>query len=193
MIDSVGMTNPFLHVAANKKDELQLRVQKDDTVVQVSTKTAKKLDDHALSCWWPNLSFPPRQKKEWRVLTYRKRVGTGVDCYKRVRDAALDWEFQTEDGMMGLLSVPTSLPNYQPKKTSQQQQRKLPQIHVARGRYTVAPIDEDEIEEESIPFHRSIGSSRRLVSFSASRLFPFLPKIYAVNPVMVVYDLVDQR
>ena len=41
---------------------------------------------------------------------YRQRVGKGQACYEKVRDAALDWEFQSSDGSMGLLEVPTSPP-----------------------------------------------------------------------------------
>jgi uncharacterized protein (UPF0548 family) len=180
------MTNPFLHVEEENEDNnFLLGVRHGDIVHQVSTKALEPEET-----WWPTLSFRPAKKQEWRVLTYRRRVGTGVDCYQRVRDAALDWEFTTsgDDGDMGLLSVPSSSeiqqsPNNPPH---------LPHPYVApRGRYTVSPIAQEG--EEAVPFHQCIGAARRMVSFSATRVLPFFPKVYSVNPVMVVYDLVDQR
>ena len=60
------------------------------------------------------------------------------------------------------------------------------------GRYTVAPSDDDEMNSV-VPMHHCIGATRRFVSYSAKQFAPFLPKIFSVNPVMVVYDVVDQR
>jgi hypothetical protein len=34
----------------------------------------------------------------WRVLRYTRRIGKGEECYNRVRDAALNWEFHTGGG-----------------------------------------------------------------------------------------------
>jgi hypothetical protein len=86
----------------------------------------------------------------------------------------LDWEFQNDDGSIGLLNIPTS--------------RKASRPRAVGRSYSVSSVE----EESSMPFHRTIGSARRMVSFSSSRL-PLLPALYAVNPVMVVYDLMDQR
>ena len=188
--DSVGMTNPLLHVDnGDNYNDLQLSVHNENVALAVSTKDAKPNKDNA--GWWPPLSFSPSHRKEWRILTYRRRVGTGMKCYERVRDAALDWEFQTKDGKLGLLSVPSAAES-QSLQIPEPSPR-LSRPFVARGRYTVRPIESEENEGESIAFHRSLGSARRLVSYTASQLLPFLPKIYAVNPVMVVYDLLDQR
>jgi hypothetical protein len=187
--DSVGMTNPFLHLDSDDDCNLLLRVQRDDGIaLPVSLN-----DDKNKACWWPSLSFPPSRKKQWRVLTYRRRVGTGLECYERVRDAALDWEFQTNDGLLGLLSVPSSSETQQLMHTPKNPPNSIPSPYGVRGRYTVTPNESEESEGESIACHRSIGSARRMVSFTASRLLPFLPKLYAVNPVTVVYDLMDQR
>ena len=62
---------------------------------------------------------------------------------------------------------------------------------IQRGSYSVRRDPTDDVDEP-MAFHRGIGSFRRMVTFSASR-FPFRKRIYAVNPVMVIYDLVDQR
>jgi uncharacterized protein (UPF0548 family) len=180
--------------------------------------------------WWPELQVSPnllhksvsslrsrlfhptkdhnaKQKGDWRVLVYRKRVGKGRACYERVRDAALDWEFESADGVMGLLEVPATCPKGL-LKIKQQQKRQstqdLPKLYRSSSRYTVRPADLDELVEassssSSSAVYRSLGgSSRRLVSYSSKTLAGFLPdrlkrKLYAVNPVMVVYDVVDQR
>lgn len=178
--------------------------------------------------WWPSLQigqnqdrgqdgltkkwgmFPRRNKKaaqdgsfrekDWRVLTYRKRVGRGKACYEKVRDAALDWEFQSADGSTGMLQVPDSNPcgdNFA-----------LEAMPVApRGKlsYSVRLIDDNNSESNRCPnaysssssMYRSLGS-RRLVSFASKSVTGFLPsflrrRIYSINPVMVVYDVVDQR
>jgi uncharacterized protein (UPF0548 family) len=46
----------------------------------------------------------------WRVLRYQKRVGFGKNCYRRVRQAVLDWDFEAHEGnkYMGILPVETS-------------------------------------------------------------------------------------
>jgi uncharacterized protein (UPF0548 family) len=131
------------------------------------------------------------KKDDWRVLVYRKRVGRGKECYQQVRDAALDWEFQSADGSMGMMEVPVSSP---------QQRLKQPRTIPASSRYSVQPIIDDSdlgSYSSSSSLYRSLGS-RRLVSFSSKSLTGFLPpclqrRIYAINPVMVVYDVVDQH
>ncbi|KAG7366742.1 DUF1990 domain containing protein [Nitzschia inconspicua] len=179
--------------------------------------------------WWPELQVSPNSLHEsvssrrsrlfhrhhedpkrggnnddWRVLVYRKRVGKGRACYERVRDAALDWEFESADGVMGLLEVPATCPKgLQPwnQKQKQQQQNNMPALYRSSSRYTVRPADLDQLVDSSSSsaFYRSLGaSSRRLVSYSSKAVAGFLPKplrkkLYAVNPVMVVYDVVDQR
>ncbi|KAL3827221.1 hypothetical protein ACHAXA_006776 [Cyclostephanos tholiformis] len=46
----------------------------------------------------------------WRVLRYRKRVGFGRRCYRRVQHAMLDWDFEACDGnrCMGIFSTAKS-------------------------------------------------------------------------------------
>ncbi len=165
--------------------------------------------------WWPSLQISQNQehhgstkkwgifqrtnkdnsfrKQDWRILTYRKRVGRGKACYEKVRDAALDWEFQSADGSTGMVQVPDCNPsgyNFD-----------IPPITYSNGkRYSVRNIDDDDASNANrIPntyapsSYRSLGS-RRLVSFASKSLPSFLRKrIYSINPVMVVYDVVDQR
>jgi uncharacterized protein (UPF0548 family) len=141
-----------------------------------------------------------KHKDDWRVIVIRKRVGRGQACYEKVRDAALDWEFQSADGSMGMLEVPATCPpgakkRQRPNGIKEQQQLSRP--FRSSSRYIVQPVD---VEESSvITGYRSLGSSsRRLISFSSKTLAGFLPeglkkRLYVVNPVMVVYDLMDQR
>ncbi len=167
------------------------------------------------SSWWPSLQITQNQqndgstkkwgifqrmnqnssfrKQDWRILTYRKRVGRGKACYEKVRDAALDWEFQSADGSTGMLPVPDCNPsgyNFD-----------MAPIAYSNGkRYSVRNIDDDdESNSNRVPntysqsSYRSLGS-RRLVSFASKSLPSFLRRrIYSINPVMVVYDVVDQR
>ncbi|KAL9188206.1 hypothetical protein ACHAXT_006584 [Thalassiosira profunda] len=49
----------------------------------------------------------------WRVLRFRRRVGHGKHCYKRVQEAVFDWDFKAKRGKksMGIVSTfqPTTL------------------------------------------------------------------------------------
>ena len=140
-------------------------------------------------------------KQDWRIRTYRKRVGRGKDCYEKVRDAALDWEFQSADGSTGMMQVPDNLPN------DDKFGRQITPIGSSgMGRsYSVQPIKFDKSDStdsqdayfSSSTLYRSLGS-RRLVSFASKSITEFVPsflrrRIYSINPVMVVYDVVDQR
>lgn len=187
--DSVGMTHPTIHVYSDEQSRQTLVLCTSTTsskslihnVVATSARSETKCETN----WWPSLSFAPTQSTKWRVLTFRKKVGNGLECYQRVRDAALDWEFHATDDM-GLALVPS--PSMINPVSNRLQRPAL------KSRYTVAPVQiQEKLEHNDLPLHQCIGAARRLVSYSAKRMAPFLPKIYSVNPVMVVYDVVDQR
>jgi uncharacterized protein (UPF0548 family) len=189
--DSVGMTNPSVRVLSTIQDNwdtnLHLVMPSPDHFEHVVD--AKNSERTILSCdekrWWPSLSFAPTDPFKWRVKTYRQKVGTGVDCYKHVRDAALDWEFRDGDNM-GILPVTApDRPNMSPSN----------ERHIINGRYTVTPSNSEKERGEmnEFPMHQCIGAARRYVSFASRRVLPFLPKIYSVNPVMSVFDVVDSR
>eukprot|EP00533_Pseudo-nitzschia_delicatissima_P002448 CAMPEP_0116095012 /NCGR_PEP_ID=MMETSP0327-20121206/9436_1 /TAXON_ID=44447 /ORGANISM="Pseudo-nitzschia delicatissima, Strain B596" /LENGTH=515 /DNA_ID=CAMNT_0003586651 /DNA_START=33 /DNA_END=1580 /DNA_ORIENTATION=- len=136
------------------------------------------------------------RQKDWRILTYRKRVGRGKACYEKVRDAALDWEFQSADGSTGMMEVPDSNPR------GNFVQNTIP-LGMRRS-YSVRAIDDNESNPRPNAYssspsnYRSLGGSRRLVSYASKSVTEFLPsflrrRIYSINPVMVVYDVVDQR
>lgn len=184
------MTNPCVSLDPDEKRYNNMRLRgwsKGNSMHEVAMTSAEPSgsstsndDGNINTTWWPTLSFAPEGPKKWRVLKYTRKVGKGVHCYKRVRDAALDWEFNAGDDT-GLLSVPSTGSST---------------VHdgVYRDRYTVTPIDEGAVSEiELVPPYRCIGSARHLVSYSAKKLAPFLPKLYSINPVMIAYDAVDQR
>jgi uncharacterized protein (UPF0548 family) len=68
------------------------------------------IDHTTLRVWWPSTSTSTsitstrtcmdtdaadKTTSTWRVKRYTRRVGVGRHCYNLVRDAALDWEFQS--------------------------------------------------------------------------------------------------
>jgi uncharacterized protein (UPF0548 family) len=141
------------------------------------------------------------REEDWRILKYRKRVGRGRDCYRKVRDAALDWEFQSADGSAGMIQVPDTSPS---GGNFELETMPVASSNMKRS-YSVEPIDDDESDSNrsanayssSSSLYRSLGS-RRLVSFASKSVTEFLPsflrrRIYSINPVMVVYDVMDQR
>ncbi|GAX28270.1 hypothetical protein FisN_27Hh079 [Fistulifera solaris] len=138
---NVGMTHPFF-----QSSDLQA------TNVAASSSSNDDNDDE----WWPALLASPRQ---WRILRYRQTVGHGWECYIRVRDAALQWDFTTPNH--GICTLP---------------QRQRAEIFDRLPATSVHPI--------------SHGPGRRLVTYARA---PFLRFLFAMNPVQVIYDIVDQR
>jgi uncharacterized protein (UPF0548 family) len=160
--------------------------------------------------WWPPLQIPPNKQRhgnkewkirkqllpfrrvgeDWKILVYRKHVGRGMACYQRVRDAALDWNFESDDGAMGILEVPVTCPSNRGSAGVLQ-----PYVGTVVGRYSVRPVmAEDPTGTGNSCVYRSLGSSsRRFVTFASNFMTGYKRRLYAVNPVMVVYDLVDQR
>jgi uncharacterized protein (UPF0548 family) len=187
---SVGMTNPCLHIAVTEDESCS---NAPFTALPVSQR-----EENAEEIWWPQTACP-LEKTSWRVLRYRRRVGRGSACYQRVRDAALQWEFSSPEKDKGMLQVtPSAATVASTHKHNSQQHR--------RRRYTVLPISElDDIYAPNTSDQIMkiwSGPGRRLVTFTASALpLPAIPArfrwmvpcLYAINPVAVVYDLVDER
>jgi uncharacterized protein (UPF0548 family) len=187
--NSVGMTNPCLHIA----------VTEDASCSSHNPSTAKALpvsqrEENVEEIWWPQTACP-LENTSWRVLRYRRRVGRGSACYQRVRDAALQWEFSSPEQDKGMLQVTPPQPTISSKQNEQHRRNR-------RG-YTVLPISElDDIYAPNTSDQIMkiwSGPGRRLVTFTRSGLpLPtrfqwMLPCLYAINPVAVVYDLVDER
>jgi uncharacterized protein (UPF0548 family) len=164
--ESVGMTNPYLHFVINEDQE---------AVLQASARTSSGDEVE----WWPQATV---MDKSWRMIRYRRTLGVGTAIYDAVRDACLDWEFASKGKGIVQLKV-TSEP------------REL-QRREHRGGYEVVHTrilgDGDMMcTPDSC---RQLGAGRRLVTYTeASLKLKWLPRLCVVNPVMVVYDLVDQR
>jgi len=163
---AVGMTNPSLHIAFNEHNE---------AVIQASAKT--RLGDEVE--WWPQAAVTD---KSWKMKRYRRRLGSGTAIYEAVRDACLDWEFQSKG--RGIVQVKSTT---EPRSFHRRE---------SRGVYEVVHtgIDGDGDMMCTPDSCRQIGSGRRLATYTETSLkLKWLPRIFIVNPVMVVYDLVDQR
>jgi uncharacterized protein (UPF0548 family) len=193
---SVGMTNPCLHIAVNDND------QDDDcypnnpltAAIPVSLREDHNMNKNMEELWWPKTACPIEQTS-WRVLRYRSRVGRGSECYQRVRDAALQWEFSSPGQDKGMMQVT-------PCASSSSSNHHRGGRH-GQG-YTVLPLSELDDIYAPVTSDQIMkiwsGPGRRLVSFTATGLdlrlpkwMPRLPRLYSINPVAVVYDLVDER
>eukprot|EP00559_Dactyliosolen_fragilissimus_P008705 CAMPEP_0184854946 /NCGR_PEP_ID=MMETSP0580-20130426/308_1 /TAXON_ID=1118495 /ORGANISM="Dactyliosolen fragilissimus" /LENGTH=453 /DNA_ID=CAMNT_0027349327 /DNA_START=46 /DNA_END=1404 /DNA_ORIENTATION=- len=141
-------------------------------------------------------------KNKWKVMKYRRRVGMGKDCYTRVKNAALDWEFNigTNSQDKGTASIkdakPMGIIRASPPRNSGD-------IH------PLSPLP-DETNRHVMQIYSSPGG-RRLVTYTQALRLPNLklhflrsfgikskhnstfcqPGIYAMNSVGVVYDVID--
>jgi len=164
--ETAGMTNPCLHVGAESAT----------SCVSVSSSTGNTNDDNDKDrWWWPGTVFPlgddGDSRKLWRVLRLRQRVGRGWECYQRVRDSALRWEFDAGD--KGIRVV-------EPPSPDRQQQ-------LRRGRYSVLPVQDVSARPSDRVLQIWSGPGRKLVTYTKAGW------LRVTNPVGVVYDLVDQR
>jgi uncharacterized protein (UPF0548 family) len=98
-----------------------------------------------------------------RVLRYQLKVGEGTECYERVRDAALAWEFASKD--KGIKHVPAQSAGY----------------GSSYGR-SVHPL-----EGMTDSADRKENWGKRLVTWTS--VGPF----HVLSPVAVVYEWVNQR
>lgn len=181
--DSVGMTNPCLHIALSDNDQ---------SVLQVSS-SSRATENEA---WWPAPCNKDSIDSSWRVRSYRRRIGEGEPCYDKVRDAALDWEFKSDEEK-GILQVCRHSVKEMTRTTRQDSRVGFDVVHNANsgdGELTLT----GEVGRHVRQIWSGPHQGRRLVTYSAAHVggekvrFRW-PRLYAVNPVMVVYDLVDQR
>lgn len=133
------------------------------------------------------------QKKKWRQCRYRRRVGQGQACYERVRDAALEWQFShTQHPTKGILPVGVGTSS----SSSGTSKRKKSTSGINHNHQQDSfSLDEDASKHvQCIWAGPHLAASRRLVTFTTCGFkSSWLPKLYTMNPVMVVYDLLDQR
>ena len=148
--NSVGMTHPYVSVKQNNNAQL---VNNNNNNNEEESHDNKK--------WWPS-SFgnDNNNKDDWRrICTRKENLGKGEALYRRVRDAALNWEFSS-DSSMGIIAA--------------------------------ASRDENESNCVHHDTFCRYGGGRRLATYTRKGFWNNM-LLCAVNPVMVVYDLVDER
>ncbi|GAX16367.1 hypothetical protein FisN_27Lh079 [Fistulifera solaris] len=161
---TVGMTHPYLQTDL----KTSVVASRSDSSSSSSSSDDDDDDDDDKE-WWPPVLASPHH---WRILRYRQTVGHGWECYTQVRDAALQWDFATlHQGICTLVSSPSS-------HDSTLLPRRRAEIF-------------DPLPAASSSVHQiSHGPGRRLVTYSR---IPFLRFLFTINPVQVIYDIVDQR
>jgi len=235
--DSVGMTNPMLHISAlesfqqdDDDDDDGTEDDQSSAFVSLASSTTTAVKSNQASdgggkyrqqegqllelqdSWIPSSSttlsinndllgaerawFPPTQQEQqrrmseevkkipaWRQCRYRRRVGQGQACYERVREAALAWQFnRTDHPTQGILPVHCTGVDDDSNHDNKKQ------------KYSFQLDSETAQHVQPLWSGPHIEGSRRLVTFTSSGFkAKWLPKLYTMNPVMVVYDLIDQR
>ena len=161
------------------------------------------------------------QRGPWRIKRYTKRIGHGQQCYDRVRDAALDWEFEYFHGD-------------DDNDHDNDNEHRKPDLGILRAS---PPPSTDPFQNNTNPNilqicnHPSIIQQKKIATFTRFSLpvppprfvnilrglgvgngdgngngngngngigigngngIIGMPSVYVVNPVAVVYDIVDQ-
>ena len=184
----VGMTNPNLQVSdAAEMAAMGISWNNTATVSEDDDKSIKLVSSIVLptaseDCWWPGMAQEPNNN-EWRVLRFRQRVGKGQDCYEQCRDAALAWEFQGVG--QGMVRVEDSRPERKSGSAS----------HAHNNQCQEQDQDCKSSQSASLLSQTWAPGRRRFVTYTSfpKRGGPFVPHLYTVNPVAVVYAAVDQR
>ncbi len=169
-----GMTKPLL-----------------DNIQYTSTVEEKPASSNeSPSClWWPQSTIS--NSKGWRVKTYRRRVGKGVECYNLVRNAALDWEFSDTTDGDSLCGIVRAIP-----PTSSSTTNGIPE----NTSCNVLQIWSSDSNGEVILRMRKLATFTKMSILSGLQKklqgLPFpIPSMsmYVLNPTAVIYDFVDER
>lgn len=177
--DDVGMTNPCLHIDLLDSNN----DAKTAGVVQASSSTTSGND----SRWWPTCSSPPNGG--WKCIQLSRRVGWGLSCYNAVRDACLEWTFDGKEngGIVQVHSHSHHAEQYYQRRDSYGTGYDVVHNMAYGDGNLYGPSGESAIKIWSGP------GGRNLCTFTQVFRSKWLPRLFCVNPVTVVYDLVDQR
>ncbi|KAL7556207.1 hypothetical protein ACA910_017366 [Epithemia clementina (nom. ined.)] len=210
--DFVGMTHPLGASAATIRQQLQ-----DEPSILYNTQGDDYDDDSGLtttsttknngyvvakpprdqqrtseSCWWPRQPGP--SLSSWRVLCYRRRLGYGLDCYERVRQAVLDMEFASKHGSKGIVAIVV-------KEEENEMDNSMVVHQRGRGRESQKGGDGNDgtqqrkkprrLDPECYNPKTASRRHRRFVTYTRYGPFPGIC-IYAVNPVATVYHVEDK-
>lgn len=185
--DCVGFTKP-----TDSSSQLM-----STTVTTNASLSSSPVASLTMEEWWPN----SEEREGWTLKRYTRRVGKGTKCYNSVKDKILDWEFahqekvvqkdQPQNTMMGIQEPSCGILRAIPKASHQ------PQNFIPEN------INQNVFQICNDPM---MNICRKLVTFTKFDLripfvpnkvlfpIPFLPRaMYAVNPVAVVYDIIDER
>lgn len=202
--DSVGMTNPSLQIGSSDATDCSIRKEGGGGAVALGVEDA----------WWPVTPIESSGAgSSWRILRHRRRVGRGLACYQAVRDAALQWEFAGPEEERGMLRVIPGCSDQQPNDNNDAPPPlslypPVPRRATNRRHFVQQSQDDGAAQSADSLLENDVyapsqsnqvmqiwaGPGRRLVTYASSGLLKvrWLPKLYVVNPVSVVYDLVDQ-
>lgn len=147
---------PALSIASGSKG-------KEQTSFKTTTRALKKGTDVFFRYISSNVM-------SYRVLRYQLRVGQGLDCYERVRDFALAWEFDSPD--KGIKNVQQQA-YFNPQQQQTAKAQPCRSVHPLQG--TTASADRTE------------GLGRRMVSWT--KVGPF----HVLSPIAVLYEWVDHK
>ena len=173
-VDYVGITHPVVLCDPTSSDSTQ-KLQWIQNNIQFplcrghqSDRTLERVDAmSAKTCCSSTVH------NGWRILRFYARVGNGKKCYKRLRDAVFDWDFESDGRKkMGILAV-----------TSKQYARSPKDLNVALHAKT---------QHSALIGHTS--PRRRLLATFTELWFPKpLKSLFVINPVYVAYEIKDAR
>lgn len=173
-------------------------------------KSEKCMEDHAT----PSLSTCYNDYEEcdgWRMYRFRKVVGLGDECYRRVRDAALGWEKLHAGSKWAGIHLLHAADDSRCGSNRNSPFVRMLQRHVntknaervndrmTRDDCIHDPVSSTVYQErdplrmrptKSVQQIANCPGVKKIATFS--KLSKFLP-IWIVNPCMIVYDLVDER
>lgn len=203
--DLAGVTNPTLQIdsvqaavpvsVSSGSSLIRVTRRQDEEAIRNKASSRTALSSLVVASarksipWWPGIACQP--DKSWRVLCFRQTVGVGLGCYQACRDAALLWEFDGASKGMVLVTEPSLI-------NSDQRDDTLRSHIVRRRSWSDSNRDNDSwvlpcSAHQSKPVQQIWwGPGRRLVTYTSMGI-RWLPKLYTVSPVTVIYDLVDQR
>ena len=184
---TAGMTDPSLHISV---DNQVVRLISTSTSSSSSSSTSNNTSKKKKTTWWPESSSSntARETGGWRVLEYKARVGHGRNCYEAVRDKLLAWEFEADNNKRGIVAI--IMEEQQQQSSSSSTPIRQESSHYGYDVVHTGPPNHDN------PAHwRSTdsalcvgGEKQRLATFTKCGIF-----FWCVNPVKVVYDVIDQR
>jgi len=221
----VGITNPSIkslclddndcnannNISINYHPNQQEIVSSIDTTDAIHMSANKEATTQQYyESWWPSSSYgsknhhlhkdlKSRQNSVtdgWRIRRYTRRVGKGDECYQRVRNAALDWEFHKDSDEGGVISnckddrgknamgIVQAIPPPPQQNDSNSRNRNGPFAALPQNTNT------NVVQIWSSPGSRKLAT---YTEFGKIRFCFSLPSLHVINPVAVVYDLIDQR